>query len=777
MYPWQRECVDLVASTSRSLVYAAPTGAGKSRVADELLELDLARDSFGLALVILPYVALVREKERALSARLRPKGIVVKAHAGSESGGSVFGRERCAVCTIEKGSAAVSRLIERDALDNLRIVVVDELHMVSEDERGAALEGALGRIRHAVLSGRCPGGGPRLVCMTATVARTSMERLARWLDAETYVGTHRPVELKEHIVLIGDGVYAKARDGELTRVADAPRATGELDVVAEIVGEVFIRAHSTLVFCSSKAQCSSYAMKLASVFHRDPESASLREAFVERLYEAAEGAPDMELVSCIRSGVAWHHAGLTTAEKYVIEEGFRGGAILALMCTTTLAAGVNLPARRCVILRGMIGGHASPSMAQYKQMAGRAGRKGQSDVGESFLIITNRNGAADWARNLVCGDFPPLESRLFPPSKGRSLGVTPEQRRFFLESIACGVLKSKQDAGELACRTFAWSSGDDIDAILARQDLALKQIHEDGIIEARRTAQGGAQWHSTPEGYAFYRCALPIAHARALREELDHALRTGLCLSSKTHLLFFCVSHEASVFTNNLNWRVWSDWMERREDIHELGEKHLGITREYAERAQHRLGASSEDKKIRAKHERLASAQLLCDLLAGDEPISELANNWSAVATTTGIDRGKIQSLQSSAATTAGMASVLCEQFGWNSLAGLLQNLGEELQAGAQRELLPLMRLEGMTGARARALYDAGFTTPMKIATLAADKFNRLQDACHRSLSRSKKNLDHAMRTTAWRLATNLARSARELMVSDAKEAVANLEV
>jgi replicative superfamily II helicase len=73
--------------------------------------------------------------------------------------------------------------------------------------------------------------------------------------------------------------------------------------------------------------------------------------------------------------VAYHHAGLTHQERAIVEEGFSCGALLVLAATSTLAAGVNLPARR-VVLRSLWQGVGPVSCAQYLQMVGRAGRAG-----------------------------------------------------------------------------------------------------------------------------------------------------------------------------------------------------------------------------------------------------------------------------------------------------------------------------------------------------------------------------------------------------------------
>jgi len=106
---------------------------------------------------------------------------------------------------------------------------------------------------------------------------------------------------------------------------------------------------------------------------------------------------------------AFHHAGLTTEERDIVEASFKAGSLKVLVATSTLSSGVNLPARRVLIRSPLFGGKQMSSLT-YRQMIGRAGRTGKDTLGESILICTESN--ARIGRDLVTAQLQPITSCL-----------------------------------------------------------------------------------------------------------------------------------------------------------------------------------------------------------------------------------------------------------------------------------------------------------------------------------------------------------------------------
>jgi POLQ-like helicase len=162
-----------------------------------------------------------------------------------------------------------------------------------------------------------------------------------------------------------------------------------LQLLIEVIPE-----KSALVFCSTKKGCEQTAEALAKDVPKDFLAVRRQEKLqlLENL-RIASGSTTIfspSLQSTIPLGIAHHHSGLTTEERALIEGAFREKVLCVLCCTSTLAAGVNLPASR-VIFKTPYVGREFLTKSKYTQMAGRAGRAGFDSHGESYLILGQRN--------------------------------------------------------------------------------------------------------------------------------------------------------------------------------------------------------------------------------------------------------------------------------------------------------------------------------------------------------------------------------------------------
>ncbi|KAE8631157.1 hypothetical protein XENTR_v10001098 [Xenopus tropicalis] len=392
LYDWQHTCLTLQSIKERkNLIYSLPTSGGKTLVAEILVLQELLCRQKDV-LMILPYVAIVQEKVRGLASFGVELDFLVEEYAGSRGRFPPIKRrtkKSLYIATIEKGHSLINSLIETGRINDLGLIVVDELHMLGEGSRGAILEMTLSKILYTSTS-------IQIIGMSATL--NNVAELQNFLKAEYYTNNFRPVELKE-FVKVRDCIYEVDSNAEnnltFSRLLNYKYSNNMMkidpDHVVALVTEV-IPANSCLVFCPTKKNCENVAEMICKylnklyVEHREAEKKNL----IADLKNIGNGVLCSVLKRTIPFGIAYHHSGLTSDERKLIEEAYSAGVLCLLACTSTLAAGVNLPARR-VILRAPYVANDFLKRAQYKQMVGRAGRAGIDSAGESILIIQEKD--------------------------------------------------------------------------------------------------------------------------------------------------------------------------------------------------------------------------------------------------------------------------------------------------------------------------------------------------------------------------------------------------
>ncbi|XP_062391805.1 DNA polymerase theta [Sardina pilchardus] len=731
MFEWQAECLtQRGVLEGRNLVYSAPTSAGKTLVS-ELLILKRVLETRKKAIFILPFVSVAREKMFYLQDVFQEAGVRVEGYMGSTSAAGGFGALDVAVCTIEKANGLINRLIEEDRMDLLGIVVVDELHMVGDSGRGYLLELLLTKIRF-IAQKTSTAETSQSVCkeiqivgMSATLP--NLDLLANWLDAELYHTDYRPVPLKEW-VKIGSSVY----DGSMALVRQfqpALQVKGDDDHVVSLCFETIQDGHSVLLFCPSKSWCEKLADSIAREFYNlhhkgtqkqglsGPPPVSLKHEGLLDVVAQLKRSPaglDQILQRTVPWGVAFHHAGLTFDERDILENGFREGCIRVLAATSTLSSGVNLPARRVIIRTPVFNGRLLDILT-YKQMAGRAGRKGVDTEGESVLVCKESERLK--GVSLIQGTLKPISSCLI---KKEGEGVTTSMLRAILEIIVGGVASTPEEVKLYASCTLlaaslaaeagsAGSASSAKDKSRGAIEACIEWLMDNEFIHIQNDKDGEAdsQYCPTHLGSATLSSSLSPPEALGIFADLQRAMK-GFVLENDLHILYQITPVYADWTT--IDWyQFFCLWEQLPSSMKRVAEM-VGIQEGFLARSVSGKLVAKTDKQRRqmAIHKRFFTTLVLLDLV-NEVPLSVVAKKY-------GCSRGQLQSLQQSASTYAGMVTVFCNRLGWHNLEILLSQFQSRLSFGVQRELCDLVRISLLNAQTARTLYSAGLLTVADVA-------------------------------------------------------------
>jgi helicase len=273
----------------------------------------------------------------------------------------------------------------------------------------------------------------QVIGLSATVANA--KELADWLGAELVSSDWRPISLREGIICKGKLVFS---DGETALET-------KKDEALALVKDTLSQAAQILIFENSRKNAEAAATKLCDLIPADPATAALSESILA----TGESETCHRLASCVSRGIAFHHAGLLSEQRRLVEQGFRENKIKVIASTPTLAAGLNLPARRVLIKsyrRYEYGSGMVPiPVIEYRQMAGRAGRPGLDPYGESFLIAKNDAEMLDLVEHYINGTPEEIWSKLASESALRT---------HMLSTISAGFAKTEQELKEFIATTF-----------------------------------------------------------------------------------------------------------------------------------------------------------------------------------------------------------------------------------------------------------------------------------------------------------------------------------
>jgi helicase len=383
LYPPQKDSIDAGLLDGQNILVSAPTASGKTLIAI-IAMINYLSNKRGKVVYLSPLRALAAEKFlefQKLESLDFGKSIKVQISTGDyESVDAGLEKSDILILTNEKMDSIIRHSPEW--IEDIGLVIADEVHLIGDEDRGQTLEVVLTKLK--LLKSK-----PQIVALSATI--TNVDELSEWLECKTIENNWRPVPLYEGVY---DGGSVIMNDGRQFEVEASIRGK-PVDLGIESV----MGGGQSLLFAETRTRSSSLAAKASDAILnllKQSEREEL-EKISKKILEHNEHTELVKtLAELVKKGVAFHHAGLNPNCRQTVETEFRNGRIKLLAATPTLAAGVNLPARRVVIssisrYNSRVGANRPISVLEYKQLCGRAGRPQYDDYGEA-IIVGNYNG-------------------------------------------------------------------------------------------------------------------------------------------------------------------------------------------------------------------------------------------------------------------------------------------------------------------------------------------------------------------------------------------------
>ena len=402
LYPPQADSVKSGLLDGKSILVSAPTASGKTLIAMLAMISYLSKND-GKVVYLSPLRALAAEKFSEFK-KLEKVALGKKIKIGISTGDfenieKNLEKSNVLILTNEKMDSIIRHGVEW--VEEIGLVISDEVHLIGDESRGPTLEMILTQLK--LLDTK-----PQLVGLSATI--TNSEEIADWLNCKLVKNDWRPVPLSEGVC---DGGEVTMSDGKTFEVERSLRGT-PIDLGVQSVQQ----GGQSLVFAETRTRSKSLATKAAdAIFQilKKNELHDLEKTSKKILSENEHTELVKTLAVLVKKGVAFHHAGLNQKCREIIETEFRKGTIKLLSSTPTLAAGVNLPARRVVIsninrYNAKVGANRPISILEYKQLCGRAGRPQYDDFGES--IIVGNGNTEDLIEYYINGEPEPIVSKI-----------------------------------------------------------------------------------------------------------------------------------------------------------------------------------------------------------------------------------------------------------------------------------------------------------------------------------------------------------------------------
>jgi helicase len=679
LYPPQEEAIQARVLEGKNLVLATPTASGKTLIA-EFCSLKHILERNGKVIYLTPLRALANEKfdefKKYTSIRKASgKRVSVGISTGDfDSSDSWLERYDVIITTNEKADSLLRHRAKW--MEDISLIVADEVHLLNEAERGPTLEVVLARLMQI---------NPEMQILALSATINNVEEIASWLKAGYVITEWRPVTLKEGVLLHEEIQY---KDGDARKIEKKTRNT-----TINLVLNTVKTGGQALVFASTRKNSVTWAKKISEhtseVLSKPIKRTLTHEA--EKILSAGERTRISEsLAALVKCGTAFHHAGLAGAHRRLIEDLFRQGKIKVLTATPTLAFGVNLPARTVVVQdyrRWEPGyGYYPISVLEYKQMAGRAGRPKYDKVGEAVLIAKT----ADEADYLMDSYILARPERIWS-----RLAVEKIIRGHVLATIASDFAHTENGIYDFFGKTF-YAYQYDVKAIKSIIAKILKYLYDEEMLDL-----AGENIFATKFGKRVSELYIDPVSAVVIRDALRYkpAYLTDLSL---LHL----IAHTPDMGP------VMRPYARELDEMTVLMEEH---------REELFVEVPNEWDDHIAYEEFLGEIKTAVVLKSWIEEMSE-----ETLLERFRVQPGDLYRTIENAKWLLHATHELGRLLGNKEILPLAAELIERVTKGIKKELLPIVKLEGVGRVRGRIIYNAGYKTIEDIKHAPLDDLTNL---------------------------------------------------
>ncbi|MEI6437549.1 MAG: DEAD/DEAH box helicase [Candidatus Omnitrophota bacterium] len=677
LHPPQEMSINAGLLDGKSLVLSVPTASGKTLMAELAMLHAIIKDSSARCLYIAPLKALAAEKYREFSAKYAKLGIKVGMAIGDhDSPHQSLKDYPILIATAEKVDSLLRSRSEW-LIQNLSVLILDEIHTMNDPSRGPTLEVLATRMR--ILN-----PDMHILGLSATIA--NVDELAGWLGAV-------PVETKWRAIPLHEGVFYNDR---LTYESGNVRVINEdaPDDVQKLVMDTLRGKGQALVFVNSRRSTQAVARELCPWV----EDLLTPDERLKLAKIAKEAAPSLsstnickKLAEALTHGVAFHHAGLTPSQRELVEENFKTGLIKTICSTPTLAAGVNLPARRAIVRDAKrysaTAGQVFIPASEYKQCAGRAGRPQYDDYGEAVLIAKNLSDQNALFERFILAGPEPVESKLADES---------ELRKHILASIAAGYVNDVNSTFEFLDKTFLAYQHKNLDLISLVGNV-FDFLHKEQFID-----KSGFRYFATPFGSRTSRLYIDPISALIIKKGLAKAA-AGKSFSGIGLLHLIACTPDSEMLS------VGKKGQDELEDFILKVEDELIVTRD-------------DVAELNDYYTSLAVLKT-CYLLTRwieEETEEDICERFD-------IGPGDIFRHTESAQWLLYSAQSIAEVFQFKKLTFFLEDLRNRVRYGIKEELLDLTRLRGIGRARARILFAHGYKRSADLKNTTEDSLGKIR--------------------------------------------------